>query len=259
MRHSVKATNLVNVSKRLALGAFLMASVSAVPLSSAMAQAAITWGGISVETGNASDVVTTGTIVEAATTGSTSTLNGVTFGVPTGTTGTIGFSGSSVTLSNVAGLGYYTNGTSGWDPNYISLVNAGAFGFGNSGVLELGGLSAGHNYLIQIFEVPWDINWSTAFTDGTNSSGYLNLYGDAVGISPASTVNDYVTGTFTASGSGQSIDLLAANGITIFGAVQVRDVTQTTSPTIPEPGSLPLMAIGLMGLVGLARRNLVRK
>ena len=248
MKHSANTTLSARTPGRFGLAALLAAGVAMAPLSSAFANASITWGAVTNETGNASDVVTTGTFVDSATANSAgATVNGVTFNGETSSSGTVGFTSSNITVSNViASLSGNAPpaATAGWNTNYATLVHSVIAGNNVGSVITIGGLTVGQSYLVQIFESPWDLNWATAFTDGSNSSGDLALYGGAVGggVSPASSVTQYVTGTFTATGTSESIDMVGANSLSLVGALQVRDISSNNTPNVPEPSDLAILA-----------------
>ena len=261
MKHSALTMTSAHTARRFGLAALLAAGVAAAPLSSALANASITWGPVSNETGVASDVVTTGAFVDSATAGSAgATVNGVTFNGETSGSGTVGFAGSNITVTNViASLSGNAPpaATAGWNANYAALVNTVIVGSNTGMVITLGGLTLGQSYLVQIFESPWDLNWATAFTDGVNSSGNLALYGGAVGggVSPASNVTQFVTGTFTATGTSEAIDMVGANSLALVGALQVRNVTSNNGPNVPEPSDLAILAGAGVAFLALRRRR----
>ena len=256
MKHSAMTMTSALTARRLGLAAMLAAGVAMAPLSSAMANASITWGAVQNETGNISDVVTTGVFVDSATAGAAVTVNGVSFNSATSSSGTIGFAGSNITLSGIGSVEntYYSPAaTTGWNANYQTLVNYGAVNFTGANTMTIGGLTLGQTYLVELFETPWDLNWQTSFGDGINSPVALNLYGGAVGNFPASSNPQYVTGTFTATGTSESIFLSSSAGVTIFDAAQVRNVTTNNGPNVPEPSDLAILAGAGVAFLALRR------
>ncbi len=275
MKHSALTMTSAHTARRFGLAALLAAGVAAAPLSSALANASITWGAVSNETGVASDVVTTGTFVDSATANSAgATVNGVTFnGVSSLSATTDSFAGSNITLNNpnVSGGGLYAPNTfigglgapySGWSANYQAMVGYGIqaldVGYGgNLTTMSLGGLTVGQNYLIQIFESPWDSNWLTTYSDGSSAVS-LALTGNGVNGSATSTVTQDVTGTFTANATTETLDVTSAPGLATFSAIQVRNVTNNNGPNVPEPSDLSVAAVALIGFLA-ARRGKLRR
>ena len=211
------------------------------------AAGAITWSSVINETGNATDIVTSGTYVDAATAGVTTTVNGVLFhGRSTAGTGTIGFAGSGITISNIIdGAGPGPGAAPGtWNAAYQTLVSAGAYGDGNSNQVQItiSGLTSGASYTLQILEPYWNASYPTTFSDGTNTSGPLNM---GVGTS---VVPQYVTGTFSATGTTQVVNLGAtAFGVEMFGAIEIR--------SLPEPPTIAITSMATLALLRLRRRR----
>jgi len=112
-----------------------------------------------------------------------------------------------------------------WDPGYRLLVAGGAYSETPSPTtIKISGLTVGHKYVVQIFEAFWNANFATVFVGGNNQSSALNLTGDARTGSSASSVPQYVTGTFVADSESASVSLTSSTGYVIFDAVQVRDL-----------------------------------
>jgi hypothetical protein len=209
----------------------------------------ITWGSIANATGNANDVVTSGTVVSSYTAYSSNlTLNGVTFDSP---------SNSTISLSSAAGgiSSLFSYAPVGWNSTYRQLLNQGYQG-GESGVtIALTGLTPGQLYEVQIWTPFWDHNWQTEFDGvsaaGNDSSGFLNL-GQSYSNDP---VSQYVTGTFTASGTTETIYAIGQNvSGTYLPTVAALDV-QAVSVAAPAPSSLVLFGAATITLGGYGWRR----
>jgi hypothetical protein len=222
---------------------------------------AITWQTVQNVTGNVSDVITTGTLLSAISfsEGSDVTVNGVTFRHIS----SYSTSGSSQTLSfastpdvSVTNVGAHTGTAqqpwavnSAWNANYNTLLDRGAYSTSNSGrmTFTLSGLVSGQSYAVQFWTGYWNAQYPTSFSDGTNASGYL---ADGVG----SILPQYVIGTFTASGTTETIYADgSSSSIALLDAMQLR--TFDPPPPVPEPASGALLGIGLAGLIFARKRK----
>ncbi|MDB5585023.1 MAG: motif putative anchor domain protein [Bradyrhizobium sp.] len=215
-----------------------IASIAAVLIAASPAMAAdITWAAPTNATGNASDVMTSGTLFAAFNTGPTTTLNGVTF--------TSGFA-APITLTGVNTTTNIYSAPNFADPAYNALVGTGAYsGSGAPFTMNISGLTAGKTYAVQIFAPFWNNNWATAFTGGTSTSGLVNLTGPNQGAG-ASSVPQYVIGTFVADSANQQITLSSPTSYVLLAAAQVR--------AVPEPATWAMMLLGF-SMVGFGMRN----
>jgi hypothetical protein len=145
---------------------------------------------------------------------------------------------------------------------------------GNAAPIKITGTSSVHGQL------GWFIVEDTIFNTDTSlaASQFLDFYfadplGSAV-INPGNVPFDtgvthfgFVSGAWTVTG-GSGDSLTASNGDIVwiagtsfvvvgnFGNHQFNDVSWSTGPAnVPEPASLTLAAIGLLGMLGLRRRR----
>ena len=214
------------------------------------APATITWLAPTNDTGNPSDVIKWGKVVETATAGSTVVLNGVTFdGLTSSPPGTLTFGTSPLTVDGMGTVtGAYSNPTFA-NADYNTLLSVGAYEASPfTATVSLNGLTAGQKYDVQLFEGFWNNNWATNFTAG-NTSGNVNLTGPNQGVG-ASSVPQNIIGSFTATGSSEVISLGSPTQYVIFDAAQVL--------AVPEPATWAMMLLGV-GMIGgglrLARRK----
>lgn len=198
--------------------------------------ATIAWSAPVDASGNASDVITAGNLFAASTTGPTTTLNGVTF--------VSGFAGA-ITLAGVDTITSIFSVPNFAGPDYNALVGTGAYSLSTRPFsISINGLTSGNSYAVQLFAPFWDANWATAFTGGASTSGLVNLTGINMGVG-ASTVPQFVTGTFVATGSSQLITLSSPTLYVLVAAAQVREL----SGAVPEPASWAMLIAGF-GLTG---------
>lgn len=222
-------------------------SAACITLAAASAIAGpITWQTPQSETGDVSDILTTGTFVESGTVGPTVMANGVTFDTgshPYGVVAPWTFAGGNITLGPYS-LGGYDEpqiAPATWDPNYVTLAEGETGAYYVPYSLAIGGLTPGQDYTLQIFE-GFNYNYDCAtFSDGTNTSA-------PVCSSGGSGIPQYVIGTFTA---GSTLETLTVGDQYDFSAIQVR----TSSLPAPEPGTLALLLVGTAGIFTLRIRR----
>jgi hypothetical protein len=191
--------------------------------------ATMTWATVADETGRPSDVLTGGTLFAAVTAGKSTTVNGVKFvgQTPSKIVGEIVFGSAPITVEAVqTSYDSYGSAPVKWDPGYRALVAGGAYSEFPSSLMkiQISGLTAGHKYVVEIFEAFWNTNFATVFVDGASQSSAVNLSGSAGQGSAASSTAQYVTGTFVADSDSESIALTSTTGYVIFDAMQVRDM-----------------------------------
>jgi hypothetical protein len=198
----------------------LAASASAARKPTHAAAAPIHWSAPVNETGAATDIDTSGAFFASVGSVKSATINGVTFEDHS----------SRITLHglnlNYTGHGYVPKSWSHPDQGYATLVQASGWAMGKGQTITLSGLVPRHRYLIQIFEPTWDYNWTTTYSAGGKSSDPVFMAGVVPpgGGAPASDTPQYVTGTFTAAGSTETITLGSPTGGVVFSAAQVRDL-----------------------------------
>lgn len=228
----------------------------------AIPNADVTWGTPTNISGD-SDVNTNGTLVMAYNFGTPTvadtTVNGVTFsafGVSTtlnSQTATVG----NLTLQETR-PGYFLYGSNvtstdtpftGLTPAYQSLL--GMMSASNSAdtlLLQMSGLTVGNVYLFQLWSDHSD--QATPFTVHVAANGYTsNVTLDLNTANTFGGLGQWVTGTFTAAGSSESIGVVG-DAQPIINAMQVRQLA-----AVPEPGTTALMMGAIAGMVAIWRRK----
>lgn len=222
------------------------------PLPQATA-ATISWGTAQTISGD-SDINTTGTLVYAFSTGTTSvpqtTVNGVTFapfGIGGGFVQTVTVGNVTLTESPGALFAYDTFGTatapfSGLSSGYQSLIGTGAYANAAATLsVTLAGLTSGQDYLVQ-----WWTNNSALLTPVDGGIFTDTVAGPSPGVSldPNTTdalggVGQYAVGTFTADATSQVFTLDGTNSgyVPLINGLQVR--------AVPEPATCMLALAGL--------------
>jgi hypothetical protein len=246
---------VVRVAAAVALG--LAASTGA-------QAAAISWGSATLETGNLSDFVTTGTLLDAVNASpSNLTVAGITFAAQSGQTSAGGGlenytynDGGIISVQNAYNGIVRTGGSvpGGFNASYAGLVNAGyaiapvwgaAKNAGSS--ILISNLAVGSQYEVQIFMPFWNANWGQSFSSGGSNASAV-IYASTGGTDPG-----YITGTFTADAASQTIYINPTSDAGVLGAYQVRDLSGATDA--PEPASLAMLASSLAALGGLRRKR----
>jgi hypothetical protein len=221
--------------------------------------AAIVWGVVTDETGNASDIITSGTFVESAYVGDTPTLNGdvtvngVTFDKQQAADGTAGptftfDNGSNIVLHNTGSVqGYsFNSAPGGWNSGYRTLTSGADLTGGGNPYIAVGGLTVGVSYIIQILEPYWNANYPVSYQDSLgDNSGVLNL-------GSGNTTGQYVTGTFIADSTSEDVYMVpGSGGYELFGAIQVR----AGGEAVPEPATIVILGVPMAALYRMTRRR----
>ena len=221
--------------------------------------ASISWGP-ATDVSASTDVATNDSTIQALSFsdagGADATVNGVLFTavdavVGTTTAGEVFTFGSGegalqvteVGNGNVRGLGAFDpTGDANYD-NILGGMFDNNVAAGPTYTFEIQNLVDGRDYTIQLwshdgrnFDIP---ERTTTFDDGNGSSVTLTQ-----GIVPGTDNGDFVIGTFTASGTTQTINV-SSNVSAVINAYQLR--------AVPEPGSLALLS--LCGLLVARRRR----
>lgn len=218
----------------------------ALALTALRAEAAVVTWQDPVEVSLVSDVLTTGALHGAMAVSGPVSVNGVSFS---------SYSTADSVLRGDASL--YTLSSFG-QPNLASssynlLLRDTAYSVSDVSPIPgiwIGGLTLGNNYIVQIWQSFWDVNWRTSYVAGNSSklvksAGFVD-YGAGTPSRP-----EFVVGKFVADSATQLISMTGDQYIVMFSAVQVRDLT--TVGGVPEPSSWAMLIVGF-GLAGAAMR-----
>lgn len=131
------------------------------------------------------------------------------------------------------------------DPGWGAIVNTFEWSSGTDVTAAgfLSGLVAGHDYQVQFFAARSDCCTTRTATFGDGAGHFSTPVTDGSYTS--------VVGLFTADGTSQTVQFIDSTHNPILNAYVLRDVT----PVIPEPDTLALMLVGLLGLLGALQRH----
>lgn len=168
-----------------------------------------------------------------------------------------------VLLADLDAAGYYTfAGTT------VDLGGSGAPGYYNyflvdyvSGPVFTGGTGNPYAYGGSPYDYHYGVNYSNIYNEGfelvvsptDQSSAYSYLY-----------LSNYTSGATAFqigqvySGNGYAYDL-SSNDAGWSGSFTLTGMSDVAPGTVPEPGGLALLGLGLLGVVGVARKRLRRK
>jgi hypothetical protein len=220
--------------------------------------AVISFSGPMTMTGNASDVDTAGTLVEAFDWDTATTVNGVPFAASVASNN--GSTSADVDGStNAAVLGGFDQGEgvffptvySGSQAAYEPLIAGAVFSSGGSATLTLNGLTAGLEYEVEIWVSDSrgslrEENLSDAFLDNPVTLDF------SVPTSIIGQPGQYAIGTFLSDGNPQ---LIYINPLTSQPSAQINafQVRQIPIP-LPEPATIGLLGIASLGMLARRRR-----
>lgn len=185
----------------------------------------------------ATDVLNSGTLVTANNLGAGAapvTVNGVAFG------------------NSFAGLSGMANGGGDFSSQFVNgspldLTFSGlAFQYGGFSTLSLTGLAPGTDYMLQLF-----------LANSVNSTGkasQVTVQGQAYNLLNFGNVADYLRVEFTAASATELITFGNGSGSEPARMVLNAYALHAEGAAVPEPGSLALLGLGLLGL-GLSRRR----
>ncbi len=215
--------------RRMAALAPLAAAVAWWAAASARA-AVVTFGAPTTLTGNA-DVSVAGSPAFAYDWSTTQTVNGVTFKATTVTAGNVG---TDLTLAgfgtrNATAYTSTVNPFNGFPAAYKAVLIGSVYG-GGTGTVTLNGLTAGHQYQVQVWvndpRAGATTNRTQNITGGGGNTQLLKFNTNRANGSPG----QYTLGAFTANAASQAFTLAPVSGtVEQLNAIQVRDVTGSWS------------------------------
>jgi hypothetical protein len=136
------------------------------------------------------------------------------------------------------------------DADYNTLLSRTAYTEGNlADALQIGGLTIGATYKVQIWQAFWADNWATSYVAG-NASGLVFNSGQSQGpLAPTTARPQFVVGSFVADSANQFISMTSPTADVLVAAIQVRQ-----TGAVPEPASWAMLIAGF-GLTGAVMRR----
>ena len=189
--------------------------------------AAITWGApTTININGDADVTNSGSLLYAYTGGAGATVNGVVFtGQTSGTTwGSVSLSGFGSDNQTAFGSGSNISPWSGLSSAYKNVLSGGAYGGASAGTVTLNGLTAGHNYTVQIWANDNRGGGLQTRNETATGGNTVTLAYEVNQSSGGGGVGQFVVGTFLATSTSQSFTLTpSASGSVQLNAINVRD------------------------------------
>jgi len=105
---------------------------------------------------------------------------------------------------------------------------------------------------VQYFDSTGGGLFTISFTDGSGNTYYWDIFGPVI-FSGTGAPYTLLTGVFPINGTGMTTSALYLNNTSVLGNFQGGTVT-ATDISAPEPGSLLLLASGLLSIAFLLRR-----
>ena len=202
------------------------------------------------------NVSTNGTLLYAYTqSGAGATVNGVPFAAGNSTTS---LGGGNVTLAGFDAVdtsSYIGSNPVGLSSAYQTVVQGGAYNGGSAATVTLNNLVSGHTYLVQYWVCdyrqwpPAVINRSETLTSVATSGALTYLQTDGGGYNVGAGSGSYVTGTFTADSTSQTITV-TPNASAQINAIQVRELMSFNGVQASETTSHLISATDWADYVG---------
>ena len=219
----------------------------AIGLSATVQASTVSWGAATTISG-ASDVSTSGSLVQAYALGGSSalTVNGVTFSPVniSADTADMAVGVDALTADDIGNYNGFGPASSSLSAAYQTLIGSAAFeAYSNQTplTLTLNGLNPGQTYQFEgwVNDSRPTVSWSETFADSSGNNVSLQFQ-------TQSDLGQFAVGTFNADSTGSQTIVITGTLDSQLNAFQVR--------TVPEPGTLGLFAIGSIALLAIGRK-----